>query len=273
MVAGGVGQEGLAARSHRSGVAHVDAAVAQLGHRGVEVLDLQGEVLAHPRRRGALDQVDLLATGVEPGPSEREVGPVAAGHEAEHARVEPEGRLDVVDVDGHVMDGERSHHPSLSPTAVRRGRNGRRRPPPARGPAAPGTPRSDASVVRPLPSRGRSHGLRRVGVGESEMLVVPHGRGPYGRQVGHPIRTHRRHVAEALFADHTLHVFIEARAKLRPRWPAPHDRRDRCRGVQPGVAAEPPSSGRCLVRCDVHVIAGPDHAAGGDPAPHTTLVS
>ena len=73
-VAGGVGQEGLAARSHRSGVARVDAAVAQLGHRGVEVLDLQGEVLAHPRRRGALDQVDLLATGVEPGPRNAKSG-------------------------------------------------------------------------------------------------------------------------------------------------------------------------------------------------------
>jgi hypothetical protein len=65
-----------------------------------------------------------------------------------------------------------------------------------------------------------------VEVGEDEMLIVPHGRGAFGRQVGRPIRTHRRHVAKALFADHTLHVFIEHEPSFGPGGPPSQDRRD-----------------------------------------------
>ena len=51
---------------------------------------------------------------VEPRAAEAEVGSVGALDRAEHVDVEPPRLLDVLDVDGHVVKSERSHHPRFS---------------------------------------------------------------------------------------------------------------------------------------------------------------
>src|SRR5437762_1229994 len=71
-----IGDERLAARSDRLGIAHLHAAAPQLCDRAVEVVDQQGEMLAVPGRGCALDQVHLLSAGVQPRPTEPEVRPV-----------------------------------------------------------------------------------------------------------------------------------------------------------------------------------------------------
>ena len=88
-----------------------------------EVVDQQREVLPERGRGPALDQVELLATGVEPRTSEPERGPVGAWLQAQHLRVEVQRLVDVGDVDRHVVDSERSHVSSLPPTRtlVKRG--------------------------------------------------------------------------------------------------------------------------------------------------------
>lgn len=112
-VAARIGDEGLVARSHRFGVAHLHSPLAQLGDRGVEVGDQQGEVLAEACRRLAFDEVDLLPPGVQPGAPEPEVGPVVAGFQAEDIGVEAQSRLHVVDVDGHMVDCQWTHDSSV----------------------------------------------------------------------------------------------------------------------------------------------------------------
>ena len=112
-VAGGVGDEGLAAGADGAGVADVEAPGPQLRDGVVEADDQEGEVLAETRRGSALDQVDLLPAGVEPRSAEPEVGPVGAGLEAEHIGVEAERGVDIGDVDGHVVHSKGSHDPSL----------------------------------------------------------------------------------------------------------------------------------------------------------------
>lgn len=116
-VAGRVGDEGLTARAHGPGIAHFNTPVTQLGHRGLEVVDLKGEVLAEIGRRLPLDQMDLLAAGVEPGAAEGKVGAVSPRLEAEDIAVEAECGLDVVDVEGDVMDSQGTH-----PAIVAQGR-------------------------------------------------------------------------------------------------------------------------------------------------------
>ena len=60
---------------------------------------------------GRLDEVDLLVADVEPGPAEAEVGTVRALAGAEDVDVEPTRLLDVVDVDGDVVEPECTHRP------------------------------------------------------------------------------------------------------------------------------------------------------------------
>jgi hypothetical protein len=72
-------------------------------------MHLQGEVLAYGRWRLALDEVDLLAPGVEPRTREPEVRSVVSWYEPELVDVEVRCRVDVADVDRDVMHGEWSH--------------------------------------------------------------------------------------------------------------------------------------------------------------------
>ena len=59
----------------------------------------------------ASDEVHLLATCVQPGTIETEVGPVRADLETEPLNVERKRGINVIDVDRHVMDTERFYDP------------------------------------------------------------------------------------------------------------------------------------------------------------------
>jgi hypothetical protein len=120
-VAGGVAQERLAAAAHGNRIAHVDAPAPQLVDGSVEVVDEQGEVLAPGRGRRRVDEVNLLGAGIEPGTADAKVrGAVLALRQPEDADVERESGVDVVDVDGDVVDGEGTHPTSLAPPATAR---------------------------------------------------------------------------------------------------------------------------------------------------------
>jgi hypothetical protein len=102
-------EECLQACPDRGRVADAEALVPQLVDRGGEIVDKKREVLAVTLWWLALDQVNLLATGIEPGTRETEVRSISALLEAEHRDVEIECRLDIVDIDRNVMHGPRLH--------------------------------------------------------------------------------------------------------------------------------------------------------------------
>ncbi len=64
-------------------------------------------MLASVPRTDASDEVHLLATCVQPGPIEAELGPVRADLETEPVNVERKSSINVIDVDRHVMDSDR----------------------------------------------------------------------------------------------------------------------------------------------------------------------
>ncbi len=68
-------------------------------------------MLASVSRTDASDEVHLLATYVQPGTIETEVGPVRADLETELVNVERERGINVIYVDRHVMDTERFYDP------------------------------------------------------------------------------------------------------------------------------------------------------------------
>lgn len=130
-VAGRVLKERLAAASHGNRIAHLHAPAPELVDGGVEVVDEQREVLAAGRGRRRMDQVDLLDAGVEPDTGDAEVGgPVLALRQPEDVDIEGDRGVDVVDIDGHVVDGERVHPTSLASSARHR-KNAARAPPSA----------------------------------------------------------------------------------------------------------------------------------------------
>ena len=135
-VAGRVLQKRLAVASHGNRIAHLHAPAPELVDGGVEVVDEQREVLAAGRGRRRVDQVDLLDAGVEPDTVDAEVRrPVPALGQPQDVDIEGDCGIDVVDVDGDMVDGERlhptslapsndpcpAHHPASSPTAVDHG--------------------------------------------------------------------------------------------------------------------------------------------------------
>ena len=73
-------------------------------------------VIAHLYMRRDVKRVHLLATDVEPGAPEAEVGPVGPWRQPELLDVEGERRVDVVDVDGHVVHSNRLHATEYRPT-------------------------------------------------------------------------------------------------------------------------------------------------------------
>ena len=64
-------------------------------------------MLATVPRTDASDEVHLLATCIQPGTIETEVGPVRADLETEPVNVERKRGINVIDVDRHVMDADR----------------------------------------------------------------------------------------------------------------------------------------------------------------------
>src|ERR1700728_2786421 len=85
-------------------VAHREPLGSERAHDVAQVVVEQGEVLAHVVRGRQLNEVDLLAAGVEPGAGDAEVGPVVALGQAQDLGVEGEGRRHVGDVEGDVVD-------------------------------------------------------------------------------------------------------------------------------------------------------------------------
>jgi len=81
----------------------------QFGDDIIEILHEYGEVLAQVGRWLSFDEVELLPAGVEPGAPKPKVGPVIPSHQAEWSFVELEGMVEIVDVDGHMVNGERFH--------------------------------------------------------------------------------------------------------------------------------------------------------------------
>jgi uncharacterized damage-inducible protein DinB len=75
----------------------------------VKVVHLQREVLADCRGWFALDEMDLLVPGVEPGTGEPEVRTVFSAYQPQLLDVEVCCLIDVADVDRDVMYGDRSH--------------------------------------------------------------------------------------------------------------------------------------------------------------------
>ncbi len=108
-VAGGVGDERLEARARSHRVGHLQPLVPELGHHGRNVAERQCEVLPQVVRWLGFDEMDLLAAGVQPGTPEAEVGPVAAYLQAEGVDVESKRRVDIIDVDRHVVQTYQSH--------------------------------------------------------------------------------------------------------------------------------------------------------------------
>ena len=122
-VAGRVNHKGLDARPRRHRVSDFEALLSQLGDDRREVSESQGEVLAHVLWRLRLDEVDLLATRVEPGPAEGESGSVRTDLEAEHVNIERHRRVQVVHVDRYVMEANRLHgldYGTLTPTVLKK---------------------------------------------------------------------------------------------------------------------------------------------------------
>jgi hypothetical protein len=102
---------------HRVG--HLQALLSQLGHNGREVGESQGEMLALVPRRLRLYEVDLLATSVEPGSSERESRPVRTNFEPEDANIERQRGVHVVHVDRYVMKANWLHGLDYGTAAAR----------------------------------------------------------------------------------------------------------------------------------------------------------
>src|SRR4051794_9457413 len=108
-VAGRVLEECLQAGADRRWVADLDASLAQLADGRSEVGDQKCEVLAVTPGGLPGDGGAFLAAGVEPPPADAELRPIAAAVQPQDVDVELEGGVDVVDVDRHVVHGQRLH--------------------------------------------------------------------------------------------------------------------------------------------------------------------
>jgi hypothetical protein len=86
-----------------------DASRGQLSEDVLQVVHPQRQVLAAvDRGLGGLHEVDLAGARLQPRAREVERWPVQDA-EAEAVDVEPEGLVEVVDVDGHVVDAGGLH--------------------------------------------------------------------------------------------------------------------------------------------------------------------
>lgn len=85
-------------------LADLDAAPSQLAAYGLDVIDAKRKVLAARRDVPCdLNQVDLLTAAAQPEPGEAEVGP-RQWIETERLDVETPRPIQIIDVDGDVMD-------------------------------------------------------------------------------------------------------------------------------------------------------------------------
>jgi hypothetical protein len=85
------------------------ATCPQLGDDTVEIVDAHGEVLTQVGRCLSLDEMELLLADVEPSTRKPKVGAILAPDQPESAFVVRQGRVEIVNVDGDMMDGEGFH--------------------------------------------------------------------------------------------------------------------------------------------------------------------
>ena len=114
-----VADEGLTAGGDWRRVGRPVATCPQLGDDGIEIVDAHGEVLAEVGRRRSLEEVDLLVADVEPSTSKAKVGPIIPPDQAQSTFVERQGFIEVVDVDGNMVDSEGFHNGILADLEVR----------------------------------------------------------------------------------------------------------------------------------------------------------
>ncbi len=108
-IAARIGYKGLAIASDLERVAHLEAPGPQLANELREIGDLEGEVLAKVWWCGRFNEVDLLFAHVDPGARHPKVRAVGACHSPECLRVEGERRINVWDIQRHVMNPDRLH--------------------------------------------------------------------------------------------------------------------------------------------------------------------
>jgi hypothetical protein len=108
-IAGRVIDERLTIGSNADRVPHVKSLGAQLIYDGVEIGNLDREVLAHVRRDRSFNQMDLLSAQVDPGTGKPEVRPVAAERAPQYVGIERHVVVHVRHVDRYMMDGEWFH--------------------------------------------------------------------------------------------------------------------------------------------------------------------
>jgi hypothetical protein len=122
----GVGDKRLDTCPGGHWVGHLQALLSQLCDNGREVGERKGEMLALVPWRLRLDEVDLLAPSVEPGPTKRESRPVRTDFEPERANIERQRGVHVVHVDRYVMKANWLHGLDYGTAAA--GRPKKRRP-------------------------------------------------------------------------------------------------------------------------------------------------
>jgi hypothetical protein len=118
-IAGRVADEGLTAGADWRRVGRPVATRPQLSDDGIEIIDAHGEVLAEVGRSRSLEEMNLLVADVEPSTSKAKVGPIIPPDQAQSAFVERQGFIEVVHVDGNMVDSEGFHNDILADREVR----------------------------------------------------------------------------------------------------------------------------------------------------------
>ena len=117
-----VTDEGLTVWSDRARVVDLESHCPKLVHRGLEVSNLDGEVLTQARRNGGLKQVELLRAEVDPGSGDPEIWSVISQGATESLGVEAHRSGDIGNVQRDVMDRERLDRSILAEEELERWR-------------------------------------------------------------------------------------------------------------------------------------------------------
>ena len=94
-------------------VADFQSLGAELGHAGIKVADLDGEVVKRFGAGFADDKVYLLCADVEPPASERKIRAITPNHETDDVDVERPGFVSVFDGQVDMMNSENLHTGSV----------------------------------------------------------------------------------------------------------------------------------------------------------------
>jgi hypothetical protein len=113
-VARWVVQERLPATRYRCRVAYLDTLGTHKRDCGIDVFDMDGEVLTTIIDNSEFEQVQLVATEVEPRPVESKVWAVSSECHPENIGVELDRYIRVMNVDRYMVDSQRLHDTILA---------------------------------------------------------------------------------------------------------------------------------------------------------------